>query len=389
LNHFKRDSRFWYVAFQLGIVGFFMGGFGPAQPLLQSNQGTSGFVAGLHGTALGLSGILAGILNAKMVHRWGRIKTSWFGMVVFLVGVLGFILLQPAALTITSTLLVGFGVTVLINNSVTYLSHIHPEHSTTAISQSNGFNSTMYVIGTLFIGTLATLGFGWRFGLLLTIPAALATYIYAKRVHAREFVDSEPESVGPQSGSLTGKYWLAWIGFTFAISAEFSSVFWAAALFIEKFNLSAGSATTLVLAFPLGMAVGRWFGPVIARTIDVDQRTFIFLAIQFTGFVVFWAADSQFVSVAGLFTTGLGASIQFALFSARLLRFAPDKPDLAIGKSALGAGLAIAFAPFALGALSDQIGISSAYLIIPVFILLATISVFVRSDQRVLVNPSQ
>lgn len=377
MKKFKRDGEFWYVASQLGLIGFFMGGFGPAQPLLQSDQGTSGFVAGLHGTALGVSGILAGQLNAAMVHRWGRFRTSWIGMAIFIFGVLNFILLQPPLLTISATLFIGFGITVVINNSVTYLSQTHPEHSTIAISQANGFNSTMYVLGTLFIGTLATIGFGWRLGLLLTIPAALASFLYSQRYRGQ---DHEPASGGRQGGSLPRKYWLAWLGFTFAICAEFSAVFWAAALLREKFEITNGVATTFVLTFALGMALGRWFGPTIASSIDVDQRTFIFLAIQFTGFVIFWSSDTPMLSVIGLFTTGLGTSAQFALFSMRLLRFASDKPDLAIGRSALGAGIAIGFAPFAVGAASDVIGISQSYLLIPIFILLATLTVFVRSD---------
>ena len=72
---FKHDATFWSVALQSAVVGFFMGGFGPAQPLLQSDQGTSGTIAGLHGTSLGLASILAGLLNARVVHKFGRFKT--------------------------------------------------------------------------------------------------------------------------------------------------------------------------------------------------------------------------------------------------------------------------------------------------------------------------
>ncbi|NDE47799.1 MAG: MFS transporter, partial [Actinobacteria bacterium] len=36
---YKRDRVFWLVSFQTGIYGYFMGGFGPAIPLLQADQG--------------------------------------------------------------------------------------------------------------------------------------------------------------------------------------------------------------------------------------------------------------------------------------------------------------------------------------------------------------
>jgi uncharacterized protein YgfB (UPF0149 family) len=53
LNKLKRDSLFWTVAGQATILNFFLGGFGPAQPLLREEQGTSLTVAGLHGTMTG------------------------------------------------------------------------------------------------------------------------------------------------------------------------------------------------------------------------------------------------------------------------------------------------------------------------------------------------
>ncbi|MEN9411850.1 MAG: hypothetical protein RIQ92_287, partial [Actinomycetota bacterium] len=49
----NRDSFFWTIALQTVVVNFFLGGFGPAQPLLRADQGTSLTIAGLHGTAMG------------------------------------------------------------------------------------------------------------------------------------------------------------------------------------------------------------------------------------------------------------------------------------------------------------------------------------------------
>lgn len=354
-----------------------MGGFGPAQPLLQSDQGTSGLVAGLHGTALGIAGLASGQFNARMVHRWGRYTTSWIGMVVFIVGVISFVVLEPPALTITASLFAGFGITTVINNSVTFLNDSHPEHSAVAISQANSLNSTTYLLGTLFIGTLASLGWGWRLGLLVTIPLAFIAFIYSKG-HRGEI--HEVDEDGPQRGRLPIKYWAGFLGFTLYISTEFATIFWAAALLCERFDLESGLATTAVLCFAAGMALGRWFGISTAPRIDVDQRTLFFVSLQMCGFLLFWTSPSLALTLAGLFTTGLGASAQFTLFSTRMIRFASDKPDLAIGISAWGAGLAIGFAPFIVGALSDQVGIFTAYSLVPVLIILAGLTLLVRSD---------
>ena len=64
-------------------------------------------------------------------------------------------------------------------------------------------------------------------------------------------------------------------------------------------------------------------------------------------------------------------SMQFALTSLRLINHSGGRPELAIGKSGLAAGIAIGGAPFLLGVLGDNFGISRAYLMVPVLIVIA------------------
>jgi hypothetical protein len=52
-----------------------------------------------------------------------------------------------------------------------------------------------------------------------------------------------------------------------------------------------------------------------------------------------------------------------------------NRPDLAIGKSSLAAGIAIGGAPFLLGVLGDSVGISLAYIMVPVLIAIAMITI--------------
>jgi len=61
---FTRDRTFWTIALQVTILNFYLGGFGPAQPLLRADQGTSLTIAGLHGTAMGVAAIFAGLSNS-------------------------------------------------------------------------------------------------------------------------------------------------------------------------------------------------------------------------------------------------------------------------------------------------------------------------------------
>ena len=58
-----------------------------------------------------------------------------------------------------------------------------------------------------------------------------------------------------------------------------------------------------------------------------------------------------------------------------MIDFSEGRPDLAIGGSSTGAGLAIAGSPFLLGVLGDLFGISRAYLMVPVLIFISYIIV--------------
>ena len=122
-HSFTRDKTFWVIALQVTILNFYLGGFGPAQPLLRADQGTSLTIAGLHGTAMGIAAICAGLSNSRLVHFFGREKTSWIGMWLFCIGVIMFVSFKSVAFTLTATFLGGMGTSMVINNMVTRLSH--------------------------------------------------------------------------------------------------------------------------------------------------------------------------------------------------------------------------------------------------------------------------
>jgi predicted MFS family arabinose efflux permease len=369
---YKRDKVFWLAALQTGVFGIFMGGFGPALPLLQADQGTSGAIAGLHGTALGIASIIAGYLNAPVAHKFGRYRSIWLGLTIFNIGAMAFVALPYAWQTIPAIMFAGVGLSMTVNNSLMYLSVHYKEHSPRAVSQANGVNSAFVLLGNFIIGVIAGTQFSWRLGLLICLPFAIILYLTLGRQQNPEHI---PDEDGRQRGSLPLKYWLSWIGMMFCIASEFAIAFWAAALFRERTDLSAALSTTLVLAFPFGMMIGRWFGTQIFPDLDIDDRLRAIIALQGGGFMLFWISSKPWLSFVALFIVGLGTSMQFALSSLRLLRFGKEKPDLAIGKSSLSAGVAIGLSPLLLGILADNLGIVKGFLLVPALVLCAFIIV--------------
>jgi predicted MFS family arabinose efflux permease len=380
---YKRDQVFWLAALQTGVFGIFMGGFGPALPLLQADQGTSAAVAGLHGTAMGISSIIAGSINARVAHRFGRPQSVWLGLIIFNIGAMAFIVLPKAWQTIPAILIAGIGMSLTITNSLMNVSGHYKSHAPRAVSQANGVNSAFVLLGNFIIGVIAGSQFSWRLGLLVCLPFAIILYLTLGRQQRTEHI---PDTEGHQTGSLPLKYWLSWIGMMFCIAAEFAVAFWAAALFREKTDLSAALSTTLVLAFPCGMMIGRWFGTHIFPTMDIDDRLRAIIALQGGGFALFWFSTNPWLSFTALFIIGLGTSMQFALSSLRLLRFGREKPDLAIGKSSLSAGIAIGLSPLLLGLLADRFGIVQGFLLVPALIICAFVIVTLVPSKSELIS---
>lgn len=372
-HEIKRDSYFWTIALQTFAVNFFLGSFGPAQPLLRADQHTSLTIAGLHGTAMGIASICAGLLNPHLAHRFGRDNTAWIGLGVFCIGILILVFAPPVQLTIPGALIAGFGTSTVINNFVTSLNNHYGKAAPFAVMQANGIGSTGYIFGTVTVGTIANVFRDhWRLGLLTILP--IVAYLYFVR-RDKSLKNHVPSEHGPQNGKLSVKFWFAWVGFVAIISSEFATSFWAAALVRDRTNASPAISTLAIVALGTGMAIGRWYGAQILRKFEPDTQLKIFIGTQFIGFSILWLSHRLPLSIAAVLIIGLGISSQFALGSLRLIGLSDRRPDLAIGKSSMAAGLAIGGAPFALGLLGDHLGISRAYLMVPVLIAIAYIIV--------------
>ena len=377
MTKLKRDAAFWTIAGQATILNFYLGGFGPAQPLLRAEQHTSLTVAGLHGTMMGLAAIIGGAMQPNMVHKFGRRKSSWIGLTVFAIGVPFFALGNSIYMTLPAVLFSCIGFNFVILNMVTQLSHHYPDTPDLAVSQSNAINAIGYVLGTLVVGSLATWGISWRLGLLLCIPAAIAIYIFGRDQN----LDSHDHSAPKQSGKLSASFWIAWIGFFATISSEFSISFWAATLISNRTGAAVAISTLCITAFGSGMGLGRWFIPILLRNFSLDFKLKAILIIQLMAFFIFWFSHNLQLSLFALFLIGLGISGQFSMTSVRLIKLSNNRPDLAVGKSAYAAGIAIGLAPFLLAFMGDRIGISRAYLMVPLLIAISMGSVLLVSSE--------
>ena len=373
MSKLKRDAVFWTACLQGTILNFFLGGFGPAQPLLRQEQGTSLTVAGLHGTMMGLAAIIAGFIHPTLIHKIGRPKTSWIGLLIFTTGVPFFVLGGSIAFTLPAVLYSCIGFNFVILNMIATLSAHYPKTPDLAASQSNAINAIGYVTGTVMVGTFAKLGISWRLALLLVIPATIALYFYGHN----KVEDTRDLNAPKQGGKLGIKFWIAWIGFFATISSEFATSFWAATLVTNRTGADAAISTLCIAALGTGFGIGRWYIPIWMSHTTLDNRLKTILSIQLLSFSVFWLSHNLTVSLIALLFIGIGISGQFPMTTVRLIKLSNNRPDLAMAKSAFAGGGAIALAPFLLALLGDQIGISRAYLMVPILISISFLAMLI------------
>ena len=376
---FKRDKVFWTVATQIIATNVFLGGFGPSQSLLRGDQGTSLTVAGLHGTSTGIAASVAGMIVPRMVHRYGRVKTSWIGVNFFSTGVLMFVLGPGILFTLAAAFLAGFGYSIIISSMVTILSEHYETAAVLAIPQIAAIGSAGYVVGTLIVGLLAGTTISWRAGLLLPLPILFGAYLVSRDTYVSTHL---PHGDGPQRGKLPLHYWVALLGFFCSIASEFAIAFWAGALVRERVGVTAAVSTICIVALGSGMGVGRWYAGILLKKISVDRQLVTVIFVQLISFMVFWSVHNLVCSLIALFCVGLGISTQFSLSSVRLITLSKNKPDLAIARSSIAAGVAISLAPLTLGALGELFGISVGYLMVPVLVLISLVIALIIPSKR-------
>ncbi|MBS2546966.1 MFS transporter [Catenulispora sp. NL8] len=197
--------------------------------------------------------------------------------------------------------------------------------------------------------------------------------------------ESEPPPSAPQATfrSLPRRFWLNQVAGVCAGAIEFCLTLWCATLLQNRAHLSAGVAATGVTAVVAGMAVGRAAGGRLALRVPIDRLILAAFGTNLVGFALFWATSNPVLMFGGLAVAGLGVSLQYPLISARGIEMSGGHAELAGAVNMFGSGLAAGTAPFVLGFLSDRVGIHTAYLLLPGFILAAVAAVVVSGRRGV------
>ncbi|MFC6086868.1 MFS transporter [Sphaerisporangium aureirubrum] len=395
-----RDRVTWLIYLQLVIFATYLYGMSAALPLLRIDQGVSQAVAGLHGTAMAVGGILTGLVIPWLVSRFGRGPATWIGVFTTACGALLVVLTSALPGTLLGYGLASGGGTVTLYVGMSVLSGHHGQAGPAAINEANAVGVTVGIGASYLISVLGQSTLGWRAGILITPIAAVLLLIVMGRVRlpaadappigappadappigASASTADVPAAEAPPVATPSGKNAPAPLGLPFhaacavlfcLVATEFLFNVWAAKLLADQTGMAAAAAATGLTAFTAGIAVGRFATARLALRYAPTPLLVAALAITLVGWAVFWLSGGPVAGYLGLALSGLGVAVQFPLGLSRIIAASGGRPDRAAATASIWASVAVGVGPFALGAIADGLGTRTAFLMVPVLIALA------------------
>jgi MFS family permease len=376
-QRFIRVRLTWASYWMLGYFAFLEAVLGPLMPFIRGDLHLNYLLASLHFSAFALGAMAMGAMGDRLTHWWGRRASFWGGGVGMAAGA-ALLALSPSAVgTIAGAFLMGLLGNLLLITIQAALADHHAAWSPVALTEANVAASGFALLASVSVGAITGIGWSWR----LTLVVALALLAVAgARYHAVRFPMKTATS--PAEAHLTPKnqarprraFWAYWWLLALETGVEWSVVYWGASFLATHAGFTNADAATATGALFLAMLFGRYAGSRLARRFSGLVILVASLAIALVGFPIFWLVPVPLLRVFGLFVVGLGLANVYPLSIALASRTMPDQSDRASARLSIAAALSALLAPFALGALADNIGIGYAFGIVVPMLLLALLA---------------
>ena len=362
----------------IALWSWFVYGLGATLAFLKDEQQSATWLSGLHGTALAAGGIIGALIAPRLNNRCGR-------GVVTRVGVLGtavclgiFLLPVPSAVwTLVWVFIACFFGNLLVVGVNSFIGIHQGTASPAAFTESAALNALAGLLGPLAIGICAATVLGWRWGVLIAVVGMVVIEVVRGR-HVLQYGGPGQVATKKTAGRLpTLTFWA--VGATMSyIGAEFCMSLWGVQLIEERTGLSAAAASAGLSTFLGGLFVGRVLGSGLARRMDAEVLLRWVLVVGLVVFGVMWLVTSPWLLLPSFFLTGVALSLSFPLNLSRTLRAAAGSTDRAAAVQLAATTAAIGIAPFVLGGLAGSVSVHTAFLIVPVLILVALAIVIFR-----------
>lgn len=358
---FQRDSLTWQGYFLIAYLAYLQAVIGPLMPFFRAEQGYGYPEASAHFSAPAIGGILAGIIGAHLVLRFGRKAAIWFGGTGM---ALGNLLLAHGGilpLSLGGMVLAGFAGTLLQNAIQSALSDRHGERRAYALTELNVSASLAALSAPLLVSGFERLGLGWRAAIYAIVLYFGGLWLCFRRVRVPMPAQDAMQRAQKRNAPLPSLFWMYAIALFLIGAMEWSIVYWSADFLERAIGFERTLAAALTTFFFIAMLIGRIIGSRLTRRFHNTTLLAAAMYLAIGGFLLLWLAPLPLLNVIGLFMAGLGTANLFPQGISLALGIAASQVDRANARVGLSVSLAVLLAPQLLGNLADRIGIQSAY----------------------------
>jgi predicted MFS family arabinose efflux permease len=364
------DRSTWIAYIQLAFWAWFLYAFGATNALLRDEQGTTRSVAGFHGTAMALGGLVGALLTARVIDRWGRGRVIRVSALSAAAAILIYTVPNGTLpVTLGGAALAAFFGSFLLISINAFLLDYQGLAGPTALTEANALASVAGILGPLAIGIGAATFLGWRAGMWAVVIALVAIEIWRGR-DVDTFGTKGLAAHEDAPGKLPRRVlWSLGLIMCF-LGTEFCLTFWGADLLRERCGFGAAAAAASLGSIAGGMLIGRLVGARLALVMSTERLLKGSILFALASFALAWTFTWWPIVVFGLFLTGVGIGVDWPLGVARAVRASGGMTDRASASSSIAGSIAIATAPIVLGVMSDTVGFHVAFLLVPVLLLI-------------------
>lgn len=361
-----RDRATLLAYVQLGLLGWFVYGFGASLTLLRDDEGLTRTAASILSIALAGGGVLGSLSAAPVVRRWSRGLMLRMGSFLVAVGALIYVSDGPLWLVAAGPFLGSLGASYCAVGVSAFLEARQGAAADASLAEANLIGSVAALIGTLAIGIGATTILGWQAGLVLLAVIAVMLEVIRGR-------DLTPFDVGTAMESrqdaprLPGLVWWAVLTLILLTSVEITLLQWGPDLLRERGGFEAGAASATIAAIVIGMIIGRLVGSRLVERVSSELVFGGSILFAAAAFAYTWLVSGAVPLIIGLVLIGIGIGMHFPLGIGRAMRASLGQPDRAAGWTSAGIGVMSGVAPFALAALADAWGVHQAFAVMILF----------------------
>ena len=372
-----RDRATWVTYTQAVGFGWFVFGFGPALGLLRDDLGISRSMASLHSVFMTIAGLVASLLIPRFITSIGRGRILRASSFVMIVGLGIFCTGHALPITIFGACIMSFAASGIVQGTNAFINRQQGLAAPAAITEMNAIAAGIGFLAPVCIGFGFSSGLGWQYGfaiagvIFLGAEFARGSDVARYGVSAKDATDTAHHD---QVGPLPRIFWWALVAMICTSGTEISLLLWGADLLHQQAHLTKGAASIALGCIVGGEFLGRVVGARLATRVDPELLYRLTLACSLITFLGFWLSPNVALMVPLLALTGCGMAMHWPLGISRAMRASDGRPDRGAAFVSVGTGLAGGLAPVILGVTADRIGIHNAYILVPIFLVIALVT---------------